>query len=858
MRKLVIILAGWFSLLHAQQYYPFTIGHSAGVLGAQFNPASIAESRYSFDLLFFGFSMNLSNNYIGVKSDLWKDAISSFRIRNGELSIGIKDTGDFRDNYLIDDYQNTDYKHVRFEQQLLLPSFLLSLGRRSALALNLRQRTRFSLNNVDHRLAKLVYEGLEYPPYWRQWIEAGNISFQFATYYDIALSYAHVLLNSGKHLLKAGATLRYLHGIYGAYFYTDNVRFRYQFYNEDSLAIQEGARFYWGHSRDFDYNIIEKLANTPFDRQSAFSLGGDIGVIYEFRPFIRRYVYDMDGKVGLERRDRDRYTLRLGVALQDIRSRMRFTKGPYSNEIEISSNSIAQALHEWDIRGVEFGSVADFNDTLRRRFGIAGTSPEFTLRNQHLLNLHLDWRVVGPLYVGGVGMIPFGKTSLHIRTVRFFSVYPRIETPYISVGVPFTINEWGDQLWGAALKVGPLIVGTNSLGWFLGQKSLRTLDFYFMFKAGLPHRKPRDRDGDGVSDRRDACPKEAGVWALRGCPDSDGDLIADKEDLCPLDPGVPKFQGCPDTDGDDIPDREDACPTEVGLAKFRGCPDSDGDDIPDKEDDCPNEPGLARFRGCPDSDGDEVPDKEDECPEEAGLARFKGCPDTDGDGIPDKEDECPTQPGLLAFKGCPDTDMDGIPDKDDACPTAPGPAVFKGCPDTDSDGIPDNEDRCPTQAGPAENKGCPYADQDGDGVPDKEDDCPFTPGSRANRGCPELPKEQKRILDVAFRNLEFETGKAVIRDHSLPYLDTLAMLMEDNPKYKLKISGHTDNQGSLEYNMRLSKARAEAVRDYLVSRGISADRFVVEYFGPLRPIASNATPEGRARNRRVEMKIIFE
>ncbi|MCX7652225.1 MAG: DUF5723 family protein [Bacteroidia bacterium] len=836
--------------LVAQQYYPFATGHSAGVLGAQFNPASIADSRYRFDLLFMGLSLHVSNNYVGARRQLLTDFI-----RNGG---DFSDTIDFQRTYLVDDYENTSLKHVRFENQVLLPSFLLTLGRRSAIALNLRFRNRFSLNNVDHRLAKLVYESLEYPPYWRTWIEGKDISFQYATYYDIALTYAHVLLNRGRHLLKGGLTLRYLHGVYSAYFYVDNLRFRYQFYNDDSLAIEDGSRFYWGHAKDVDYDIYNKIVERPFDNQTRFSLGGDIGLIYEFRPRYDRYVFDMDGEVGLERRDRDRYALRLGVALQDIRSRMRFVKGPLSNQIEINQNRIDQAVHEWNLRPVRFSSIRDFNDTLKARFGIVDSNPDFVLRNQPVLNLNLDWHVVGPFYVGGLAMIPFGKDRLHLRTLRFFSVYPRIETPYFTLGIPFSVNEWGDQNWGLALKLGPFIFGTNSLGWAFGRPTLRTIDFYFMFKAGLPYRKPRDKDNDGVSDKRDACPTTSGVWAFQGCPDSDGDHIPDKEDACPLDPGVPKFQGCPDTDGDDIPNKEDACPTEAGLAKFKGCPDRDNDDIPDKDDDCPEEAGLAKFKGCPDKDGDDVPDKEDACPNERGLAQFRGCPDTDGDGLPDRQDECPTQAGLIAFKGCPDTDGDGISDKEDACPTAAGQAEFKGCPDSDRDGLPDHEDRCPTQYGPADNKGCPYADQDADGVVDKDDDCPFTPGTRANRGCPEIPKEQKRILDMAFRNLEFETGKAIIRERSLPYLDTLAMLLIENPSYKLKISGHTDNQGTKEFNMRLSKARAEAVRDYLVSQGVSAGRFVVEYFGPLRPIASNATPEGRARNRRVEMKVIFE
>ncbi len=847
MHRFRLLLVG-LGLVWSQQYYPFAMGHSAGVLGAQINPAAIADSRYRFDLLFGGMSLNLTNNYVGAKRRLLTDFLSG----------SLNDTVDFRRYYLEDDYLNPSLKQVRFEQQVLLPSFLLTLGRRSAIALNLRMRNRLSLNNVDYRLAKLSYEELEYPPYWNTVIEGGDLSFQYVTYYDIALTYARVLLNRGQHFLKGGVTLKYIHGVYGAYFYVDRYRFRYQFYNDDTLAIEPGSRFFWGHAANVDYNIYEKIVDRPFDWQTRFSLGGDVGLIYEFRPKFERYLYDMDGEVGLERRERDKYFLRLGASVLDIWSRMRFVKGPLSNAIEITPNNLSTALHEWNLRPVRISSIQDFNDTLRQRFGIADSNPDFILRMPTMLNLQLDWRVAGPFYIGGMATFPFGKRIEDLRAPRTYTVYPRIETPYVSLGVPFTVNDLGEKLWGVALKVGPLVVGTNSLGWFFGQPVLRTLDFYFMFKMGLPYRRVRDRDKDAVSDKRDLCREVPGVWAFQGCPDTDGDYIPDKDDVCPTDPGVPKFQGCPDTDNDDIPDKEDTCPTEAGLAKFKGCPDRDGDDIPDKEDACPEEAGLTQFRGCPDRDGDGVVDKEDACPDQKGLAQFAGCPDTDGDGVQDKEDACPTQAGLIAFKGCPDSDDDGIPDKDDVCPSKPGPVAYQGCPDSDGDGLADNIDRCPDRLGPTENKGCPYEDQDNDGVLDKEDDCPFTPGTKANRGCPDIPKEQKRILDLAFRNLEFETAKAIIRERSLPYLDTLAQLLIDNPSYKLKISGHTDNQGKLEYNMKLSRERAEAVRNYLVSRGVSADRFIVEYFGPLRPIASNATPEGRARNRRVEMKIVFE
>ena len=143
-----------------------------------------------------------------------------------------------------------------------------------------------------------------------------------------------------------------------------------------------------------------------------------------------------------------------------------------------------------------------------------------------------------------------------------------------------------------------------------------------------------------------------------------------------------KFGGT-DTDGDGIYDKDDACPEEAGLEIFNGCPDSDNDGIQDSKDDCPNTAGLAEFNGCPDADGDGVMDKDDKCPSVAGLKSMMGCPDADGDGVADGDDNCPNEAGVAANNGCPwpDTDGDGILDKDDKCPNEVGTAANNGCPE---------------------------------------------------------------------------------------------------------------------------------------------------------------------------------
>ena len=141
----------------------------------------------------------------------------------------------------------------------------------------------------------------------------------------------------------------------------------------------------------------------------------------------------------------------------------------------------------------------------------------------------------------------------------------------------------------------------------------------------------------------------------------------------------------------------------------------------------------------------------------------------------------------------------------------------------------------------------------GDGVCDGVDQCPKTPaGSTVDAyGCPAAkPIEEKFIL----RGVNFESGSAAITPDSYSVLDQVVKSLKAYPEVRVEIAGHTDNVGKDDYNLVLSQKRAESVKQYLVNAGLSADRLVAKGYGESTPIASNATPAGRADNRRIEFR----
>lgn len=789
----------------AQDYLAFSHDNYGGATSMFYQPANIVDSRYKFDMEFIGLSTRIDNNWWTL------DPAVLYRLNS------------FTDSNFVNKYlsaiDNNDPKFAIQTLEVRLLSFSLNLSDKSALGFNIRARQMINFNNLDHQAADLIINKNDIPSLYGNDLNLTDMSQSAVAWAEYGITYSRILLNNKTHFLKAGLTAKLLQGMGALYLYEKTLQYKYS--NQDT-ALNVNADVRFGATSNFEDMLKYKFAANP-------AIGGDLGFVYEYRPRYADYLYDMDGKTNLWRKDQNKYLFKVSFSVLDL-GRMKFDKQFGSNDFFINQDTLA-------FSSLDVGNVVNLADSINANGQVVNSDPFFKFRLPTTLNLDFDFRVLNHFYVNLAGRYALNQGNKYYTKANYLSSVsftPRYESQWYGIALPMRYDQFKQFNVGLGLRLGPIWIGSNNLLAVTGlQKTITSADVYMAIKIPIMYPAPKDADKDKVSDGLDDCPHDIGSFELKGCPDSDGDGVINKLDECAYTPGLAEFNGCPDTDGDGVQDKYDECPNIAGSKLYAGCPDTDEDGIIDKNDSCPSIAGPEKFAGCPDTDGDSIPDNLDDCPEAKGLAAFNGCPDTDGDGIIDVLDLCPTVAGLDSLSGCPYLD-------------------------TDNDSIQDKYDKCPKIAGPIENGGCPYADSDNDSLPDKDDLCPMTPGAVSNGGCPIIDMEEQEILNTAFKNLEFNTGKSTIKSTSFSSLDELGSLLIKKESFRLLIEGYTDNVGRDAANMSLSQNRAIAVKDYLVKKGVAASRIDAKWYGETMPIADNNSAEGRAKNRRVEMKVIFD
>ncbi|MDG1476937.1 MAG: OmpA family protein, partial [Vicingaceae bacterium] len=423
------------------------------------------------------------------------------------------------------------------------------------------------------------------------------------------------------------------------------------------------------------------------------------------------------------------------------------------------------------------------------------------------INLDVDYNIYKNFYANFYTRInmKFGNDKNTVHYPTSYAVTPRFDHKRWGVSLPLSYNNIYGFRTGLALRMFNYVsIGTGDLKPLIApgkDMNVRGLDVFFALRMPILYKAPKDRDKDKVSDKLDKCIDIPGTWELLGCSDVDNDGILDQNDSCVTDSGLVKFNGCPDRDGDDIIDKEDDCPDDAGIPKFNGCPDTDGDGLMDKEDNCPTFPGPIKNKGCP--------------------YKLLHTVDQMGDII--ETDTLLNNQTFYRFETLSaDQDQLFLLGSDDGSPYL---RVVLG-----------ND----TVTAIKNDKGYFYYKYI----------APVEPVEI------ELMEEEEEILKEAFDNLEFESGKAIIKKSSFLSLEKLAFLLVEKSDWRIKIAGHMDSDGRASSNLRLSKKRAQAVADFLKKNNILENRIDVEFYGETKPIDTNKTKAGRAKNRRVEMEIL--
>lgn len=686
---LVFLFTASFSI-EAQSYIGFLTDNYSGVHGIISNPANIADSRFKTDINLAGASAFGSNDYYGINIiDATKDGYSF----DSEAK-----TNEKSDNNAV---INVD---------VLGPSFMFNLSKNSSLAVFTRARSFVNVNKINGSSIESIDDDTsdDYS------FDEGEFNIIGHAWAEVGITYARVILNKNQHFLKGGVSLKYLKGLGSAYTLGENVKLNYDADGtnlgggETTGSITTSGNLTYARFTDFDNDDYD------YDLPDANGFGGDLGFVYEWRPNYEEY--ETDNASLNNYKHKNKYKLKIGLSLTDVG----FIN--YRDGVKEAYNIAFTELNE-----DEFDGADDVGDFLNTFYTQTNADSGYKIDLPSALHLNVDWNLNNKVYLNfntDFSLMSRDRITAN-RIANTASLTPRYERKWFSFYLPLSVIENNGFRMGAGLRAGPLYLGSGSVISAFASDNNREADVYAGLKIPIYQNVFKDKDGDGIIDKLDDCPKEQGPVENNGCP-------------------------------------------------------------------------------------------------------------------------------------WDDADEDGILDKDDDCPEAAGPEENKGCPwgDKDEDGIIDKLDACPEEAGPIDNKGCPWRDNDGDGVLDKDDDCIDEVGTVANNGCPEavIQKLQKDLNDYA-KVILFDYGTSSISKQSNQVLSDIILVLKAFPNAKFVIEGHTDSIGSYELNKKLSDARANSVKDFLVKNGIDATRLSAIGYGERRPIATNMYKAGRAQNRRVEINL---
>ena len=613
-------------------------------------------------------------------------------------------------------------------------------------------------------------------------------------------TYARTVFDNNTTFLKAGISMKILNGLDASYLRMNGGQYDF---------LDTNTQFVDFTNVDADFGTSENNNQLFYKHRG---LAFDLGVTYEFRPDYEKQYYEMDGAKRNVRYDMNKYKWKASASITDL-GFLRFLSDSTSSYNFTNPSLTASADKLVNLTSLNILSFIqspfDYaNDSLASQSTkTPATEPtKFRMMLPAALHANFDMNIFRPfLYVSYNMSLPLHFKNDITQSRGFFiqTLTPRIEKSNWSIMLPMSHLGNGTVAVGCAgrfnYKGFTIFAGSNNLAFFYGQKSSRSRNFFAGISYNVFYKVPNDADGDKISDERDDCPYDPGLPEFNGCPDTDGDGIIDKEDICIYDPGPRRTRGCPDTDGDGVIDFNDMCPNEKGLPIHYGCPDRDRDGVIDATDRCPDVPGIELNNGCP-------------------LDDQRCCTDEDGDGILNEVDKCPTVPGSVYNSGCP-IDSSNI----------------------NSINLQEEKEKVDANNTGQQVEENPTVDLRDQLITTQDELDSVLAGKNI-------------IKDLA---IYFDVDEASLRDEEREKLDKAFKVLPKNERYEIVLVGNTDRDGSLDYNLELSRRRAETVKRKLIDYYKFKDKITVYYYGETKSIHSgDYTDELKQADRRVDVKLI--
>ncbi|MGB4654140.1 MAG: DUF5723 family protein [Bacteroidales bacterium] len=439
----------------AQEFFPFSAQPYSGALGAQFQPASIADSEYRLDMTFLGVSLDLSNNLYSIKH---KMLLYPFKEEKSEV-MPVEVVANTR----------SGTKKGFLGAKVDLFSFMIKLDEKSAIAFTPSFRTKLSITHVSEDLARLIVSDFNDVTLHNIELKNANLNLSTHAWAEYGLTYARTVYNDGNHFIKAGATVKLLQGLGAGYLNIKDLS--YKFTNKDTLSIFKTSVSY-GTSYDFD--IDEKLkprfAGKP-------SLGFDIGAVYEYRTSDIDYNPPTTGYTKLKLQDAAHYKYKVGIAITDIGS-VNYRRNPESADFVAN-------IENMYIRDIRIDNIEDFNRYTDSLFHVTPCTDDFNMALPTSISLQLDARVSKGIYLNFIPYIALNKgTSLVAKSSNFVSLnlIPRIELGNVTVSVPIQYNELNQFKTGLAVRALFLWIGSNDLLSNIVKGDIYNTNLYFALK----------------------------------------------------------------------------------------------------------------------------------------------------------------------------------------------------------------------------------------------------------------------------------------------------------------------------------------------------------------------------------------